>query len=222
MEVEGSALGASSSGMVETVHEAIFGRLLSRELSPGARLSVDQLTRDLGVSQTPVRQALVTLEAEGLVTRSHLSGYRVSPLLTREQFDELFAVRLLLEPEAARLAAQRGADSWIGAMQALEQKMADRARETGEMPYGIFARLDHELHDTISAAAGNQKLRESIQRLHSHVHLFRLLYDGDVTHDALDEHAEVSEAIAGRDPKAATSAMRRHLRRSQKRLRRAF
>lgn len=208
--------------MVNEVYHLIFGMLISQEVPPGARMTVDDIARNLGVSQTPVRQALATLEAEGLVTRTHLVGYRASELLTRKQFDDLFAVRILLEPHAARLAADKPAPEALAEMRSTQREMTYEASRNGVVPYGTFARHDAELHSAIADASRNESLRDAVVRLNAHVHLFRLHIDSAVTHDALDEHEEIVSAIEERDPQRAAAAMRAHLRRSQKRLRSAF
>src|SRR4051812_27675941 len=66
-------------GLVVDVYEAIFNKLMSLEISPGARITVDGLVRELGVSHTPIREALGRLEGEGLVVKTHLVGYSAAP-----------------------------------------------------------------------------------------------------------------------------------------------
>src|SRR4029078_5409586 len=97
-------------GLADDVYEAIFNKLMSLEIAPGARITVDGLVRELGVSHTPIREALGRLEGEGLVVKTHLVGYSAAPQITRRRFDELYDLRLLLEPEAARRAARRASD----------------------------------------------------------------------------------------------------------------
>src|SRR5690606_30407207 len=94
-----------ASSLVDDAYQAILVRLISRQIEPGARITVDNLVRELGISQTPARQALASLVSEGLVTKTHLVGFRASALLTGPEAEDLFAVRLLLEPAAARWAA---------------------------------------------------------------------------------------------------------------------
>ncbi len=212
----------ANEGMAVSAYEAIFDYFLLREIPADARLTVDQLARELGISQTPIRQALAVLETEGLVRKHHLSGYRASSLLTRRELEDLFVVRLRLEPHAARLTAEVHDENAVKIMRSLEREMAELADQPGTMPYSIFARLDGELHNTIAAASANGPLRDSVQRLHPHVHLFRLRFDGAVTKEALGEHEEIVSAIEDQDGTAASAAMRRHLRRSLTRFRRAF
>jgi len=93
--------------LVGEVYNAILDRITSLEIVPGARINMDTLARELGVSPTPVREALSRLEAEGLVLKTHLVGHRALPQLTREQVEQLFELRLLIEPAGAAMAARR-------------------------------------------------------------------------------------------------------------------
>ena len=74
---------------------------MALRIAPGSRITVDNLVRELNVSQTPIREALGRLEGEGLVIKTHLIGYSAAPQISRRRFDELYELRLLLEPEAA-------------------------------------------------------------------------------------------------------------------------
>jgi DNA-binding GntR family transcriptional regulator len=206
----------------DDAYQLVYGLLISCEIEPGARIAVDQLVRRLGVSQTPLRQALATLEAEGLVTKTHLVGYRATDMLTRTEFEDLFAVRGLLEPQAAAWAAERRSGEDTVALKTLQDEMTEQAAREGPLPYGLFAQRDAELHNLIASASRNEPLRDSIIRLHPHLHVFRLHYNSTVTKDALDEHAAIVEAIVDGDAKAAHAAMRTHLKRGQRRLVRVF
>src|SRR5690606_32939295 len=113
MAGEGTGPGWDSTierrGLRDRVYERVLQLLLSGEVAPGARLSIDTLARQLDVSPTPVREAMVHLERTGLVTREALKGYRVAPPLGAAQLRELFDARLILETEAARMATPAGA-----------------------------------------------------------------------------------------------------------------
>src|ERR1051326_1205838 len=136
-------------GLVEDVYEAIFNKLMALEIAPGARITVDGLVRELEVSQTPIREALGRLEGEGLVVKTHLVGYSAAPQITRRHFDELYEMRLLLEPDAARVAARRiNEDNMRKLTETAEQmRRLDGGRE--RLKYSGFARLDADLHDQI-------------------------------------------------------------------------
>src|SRR5437868_3424526 len=101
------------SGLAEEVYRRIRSDIMSLRIPPDTRVSVDSLARELGVSQTPIREALSMLEANGLVSRRHFAGYATSPRMDRAQLDELFEFRLLIEPHAARKAAEMMSDAEV-------------------------------------------------------------------------------------------------------------
>ncbi|MGY5036823.1 GntR family transcriptional regulator [Streptomyces sp. 900116325] len=80
---------------------------MSLRIDPGSRVTIDVLARELGVSQTPIRDTLSRMEAEGLVVRVPNAGYRFTPQITRHRFEDMLELRLLLEPAAARRSAER-------------------------------------------------------------------------------------------------------------------
>jgi DNA-binding GntR family transcriptional regulator len=204
------------------VYDAIFGQLMSLNIAPGSRITVDSLVKEFNVSQTPIREALGRLEGEGLVTRTHLIGYRAAPQISRSQFDDLYELRLLLEPEAAAKAAQRIDDDEFERLRDLAEVMAEDDGDDARIRYSNFARKDAEFHDRILEIAGNGLIRETLRLQHTHFHIFRLMYHWRVTAEALDEHGAIMDALSRRDPAAARIAMRRHIKSSQARLLPAF
>src|SRR3954467_4874240 len=91
-----------SSGLVDDVYNRIREDIMSLKIPPDTKISVDRLSRELEVSQTPIREALSMLEANGLVMKQRFVGYCTAPTLNRKQFEELYEIRSLLEPYAAR------------------------------------------------------------------------------------------------------------------------
>jgi DNA-binding GntR family transcriptional regulator len=209
-------------GLASDVYEVILGQLMSLKIAPGARITVDALVRELNVSHTPIREALNRLEADGLVVKTHLIGYSAAPQLTRRQFDELYELRLLLEPFAARRAAAAMDAKAVGELVAIAAHMAQRDEEDARVRYNQFARQDAEFHDHIIIGSGNDLIRESLARLHIHFHIFRLMFHSRVTEEAIDEHARIIEALKKGDGDAAALAMTRHIERSRDRLLPAF
>jgi len=222
-EREGRAPVIRPISVVEGVYDNIYHRLMSLEIAPGARIPIDVLSRDLGVSQTPVREALSRLEREGLVRKEHLVGYSAAPQWTRKQFEDLYAFRLLVEPEAARLAV---INMTPAALAELETSAADMGH--GEAPvdrntrYSRFARADAQFHDAILKIAGNEIIRSTLSNQHVHLHIFRLMFHTRVTQEALEEHENLLAAFRSGEPQAAHDAMRIHIERSRDRLLSAF
>ena len=208
--------------LAEEVYDTLLGQLMSQRIVPDSRVTIDALVRELGVSQTPIRDALNRMEAEGLVVRVPNAGYRIPPQITRERFEDMVELRLLLEPAAARRAAERASSEQVAQLKRMLEQMAELAEGDGHLAYGTFGLRDAAFHDLVAASAGNQVVREALARLHTHVHLFRLVYDTEVTYLAMGEHDDVLAGIAARDPDAAAYAMRRHILLSRDRFRRLF
>ena len=206
----------------DQVYDELLARLLSHRLEPGERLAIDALARELGVSQTPIREAMQRLEAGGVVARTHLAGYRVAPQLTREQFDELVEVRLLLEPAAAGWAARRMDDAGVAGLRSLAASLGGTAGEPEGTSYAVFAGLDARFHDAVAAGSGNAVVRDCLARMHTHVKLLRLSSGQSVRAEAVAEHEAVVDAVAAHDPAAAAAAMLAHVQRSAARFAAAF
>src|SRR5215467_14076831 len=102
---------ARPPGLADEVYRRIRADIMSLRIPPDSRVTVDNLARELGVSQTPIREALSMLEANGLVSKRHFAGYATSPRMNRARLDELFEFRLLVEPHAARKAARMMTDA---------------------------------------------------------------------------------------------------------------
>ncbi len=204
-----------SQGIVEEVFELIRADIMALRIPPDSRISIDQLARQLGVSQTPIREALSRLEATGLVTKRHFVGYCCAPQLDRRQLDELYELRLLLEPYAARCAAERMSEAQLHEVARLAEAMEPGSSRRS---YDRFAVQDSELHDLIAEGSGNLLVRDALARLHTHLHIFRLRFHSEVTREASTEHAALIEALGKRRPADAEAAMRAHIERSYQRL----
>jgi len=219
----GRAMGIQRhKGLADDVYGAIFNRLMSLDIAPDARISVDGLVRELKVSQTPIREALGRLEGEGLVVKPHPVGYSAAPQFTRRHFDELYQLRLLLEPDGARRAVPKISDLRLRKLKETAEQMRklDSSRERSS--YWRFARLDADFHNQIMEIAGNELIRDTLSHLHTHFHIFRLMFHARVTQEALTEHEEILSAFAAGDALGAERAMREHIARSRERLLMAF
>ena len=200
---------ARPSGLAEEVYRRIRADIMSLRLPPDTRVSVDSLARELGVSQTPIREALSMLEANGLVSKRHFAGYATSPRMDRAQLDELFEFRLLVEPHAARKAAESMRDADMDALTSGETAASHDA----------FADMDTEFHKLIAQGARNHLIADSLSRLHIHVHIFRSCFRSEIAEEAVHEHADIIDALRSHHGPTAEAAMRRHIERSYRRLR---
>jgi len=201
------------------VYETVFSQLMALKIAPGSRITVDNLARELRVSQTPIREALSRLEAEGLVNKTHLVGYSAAPQVTAKQFADLYELRLLLEPDAARRAVARLDGETVAELTEAAGVMARRAKSGDERArYSQFARQDAVFHDMIMKVAGNELIRDTLNHQHVHFHIFRLMFHSRVTEEALSEHEAIVSAFEARDAAGAEKAMRVHIERSRDRL----
>ncbi|WP_213452244.1 GntR family transcriptional regulator [Rhizomonospora bruguierae] len=205
----------------DDVYESLRGLLMDHAVAPGARITIDALARQLQVSATPVREALARLEADGLVRKRPLAGYTATPLLTREEFEELFEMRAILEVPAAERAARRSAAG------ELDASAADHLRAEADLPgpeghhgwagYAAFTAQDARFHNLLAELAGNRMLHESVVRLRPHLHLFRLHFPAAHFGVSAREHHRVVDAVLTGDPAGAAAAMRDHLDASRQR-----
>jgi DNA-binding GntR family transcriptional regulator len=210
-----------SGRLADGVYAKMLNQLITQDIKPGERITVDGVSRALGVSQTPVREALTRLESDDLVSKVHLVGYRATAQLERAQLEALYELRLLLETEAAAKAASLHTPEQGEAMRSTIVAMNSLADPRNHRTYAEFALEDASLHDIVWQSSGNEFLRDALTRLHAHVHIFRLRADTRVTVDAMHEHAELVEAITAREPRRARKAMKDHLTASRDRLRRS-
>ena len=205
----------------DQVYERILELLLSGEIEAGERLSIDTMARELAVSPTPVREALVQLERTGLVTREALKGYRVAPPLDHDQLAELFEARLMLEETAARLAA-RDAERMLPALTAAHERHRSASAEVlaaGEgdaaVPLPVtqqYFDADRAFHDVIFAHSKNRYLVEMYDGLGALTHRMRqaALRGPEDVREAMTEHGAILKAFET-DPAGAAEAMVRHV-----------
>jgi DNA-binding GntR family transcriptional regulator len=204
--------------LADDTYDAIMGLLMSQQIRPGERINIDALSRSLGVSVTPVRESLARLESEALVTKRPLVGYAATPLLSLEQLADMYEVRLALEPLAARQAASRLSGEQLEEIAASVGTKPDTIAP-GSDEHLLVALADSDFHSAIGSATRNDFLRDAVQRLHAHLHLYRLYQSTEIVQKTtLREHDLIIRALRRRDSDAAEQAMRKHLEASRARL----
>lgn len=203
--------------LVAWAHEHLLSMLVSMEIAPGTRIGIDAVARKLGISQTPIREALSRLEAEKLVIKVPNVGYHASAQMTPSEVNDLYVLRQLIEPYAAARAAESMTDETLAQLAAMEEEVDRIQAETG-VAYARFAEADAMLHSLVATGSGNPLIADTIARLHMHLHIFRFLFNTNAPQEAAQEHAEIIQALIARDPAAAEAAMRTHLERSRLRM----
>lgn len=205
------------AALVAETYNAILNRIRSLQIRPDERITIDELVRDLGVSQTPIREALSRLEAEGLVLKTHLVGYRTLAALTRAQVKQLFKLRILLEPYCAARGASRLTDEQKRALRELNDEMTVLAKARSA-DIVQFVRLDEELHSIVAEASGNAMVAEALSKSHAHVHITRLALRHPLDPEIMAEHSKIVSALNDGDPNFGERAMRSHITASRRRL----
>ena len=203
----------------EFVYEALRTAIREGRFRRGERIREEGIARSLGVSRTPVREALQRLQERGMLQMAPGRGL-VTVELNRQQTLELYAVRETLEGLAARFAAQHAVESEIS----LLHRLLDDFQAAGE-DAKLLARINRKLHQAIYDAARNRYLLQMLNELQE----FLTLLGGttfvleDRRQQANLEHRELVAAIEARDPARAEEAAREHIRRAQQaRLEMAF
>ncbi len=193
----------------ERVVDALRDAIIAGRLKPGERIRERELVALLGVSRSPLREAIRILETEGLLTSLAYRGARVSDLSAADLRDML-DVRIMLESFAARLAIERLDDA---ALQAMEGQV-HRARAAGaQVDLEANFQLGLGFHDMLVAASGNRKVVQIHESLKRHQRRYQHFAFTRVGRDlrALDEHADIVFALRRRDLAAVEQGLRAHL-----------
>jgi DNA-binding GntR family transcriptional regulator len=193
----------------EVVFETLREAIINGTLRPGERLMEIQLAEELGVSRTPVREAIRKLELEGFVVMVPRKGAYVAGISLKDIAD-VFEVRASLEALAAGLAAERITGEEL---EELERILVRKAKIIEEENLSLFVESDSKFHDTLYQMSRNQRLIQSVSNLRDEIQRFRavsLAYPGRMR-EALEEHRKIVEAIAERDVIQAQALAREHI-----------
>lgn len=193
-----------------SAYEQLRARILNGEIRPGERLREVELAEDLGLSRTPVREAIRRLEQDGIVEHAAHKG-AVVRLLDQSSITELYTIREVLEGTAARLAAQHASETEI---EALEEVLATQPPESDDLDAAEASRRNAIFHGAIGQAAHNRFLLSAMDGIASALTLLgptTLAMKGRID-AARTEHQAILSAIAARDADAAEDAARAHIR----------
>jgi DNA-binding GntR family transcriptional regulator len=199
----------SLGSLTSQAHKVLRAAIISGELAPGRLYSVYELAAVLGVSRTPVREALIRLASESMVRFERNRGVRILQT-TAHDLEEVFELRLLLEVPATRRAATQMDATALAALRRSYQAMC-RAAESGDEA-GLL-KYDRRFHDALLRASGNDRLAAQVGSLRDMV-LTRGLCTAGASRslaDIAEEHAGVLAHVEARDPDSAAAAMRAHL-----------
>lgn len=193
----------------ELVFESLREAIINGKLGPSERLMEIQLAEEMGVSRTPVREAIRKLELEGLVVMIPRKGAYVAGLSLKDIAD-VFEIRGALEGLAAELAAERATEEEMEAMERFLMKISEEI-ESGDLSKVV--ETDTNFHTLIYQASRNTRLSQIISNLREQIQRSRttsLSYPGRMK-TALEEHRKIVEAISSRDGELARSLAQEHI-----------
>lgn len=196
-----------------TLHEEVLERLrdmiIEGRLEPGQRINEGQIGAQLGVSRTPLREAIKTLVSEGLVEIQPAKGAVVRKFTARDLYQVLEVLKSL-EQLGGRMACDQGSDSSIEAIHALHKRMLVLYETRERLEY---FKLNQAIHSAIVAASGNTVLMEMHETLQARIKRLRFIgNEGPVKWaGAVAEHEDMMAALLKRDAEALSEAIGRHM-----------
>ncbi len=193
----------------ELIFNTLREAIIVGELKPGERLMEVQLADKMGVSRTPVREAIRKLELEGLVEMLPRKGAHVADLSVKDIMDVL-EVRSTLDGLASSLSAARITEEEVKELKHVQSQFINYV-EKDNLQGSI--KKDVEFHDIIYRSSRNDKLMQITSNLREQIQRFRVIYikDYSSTRDLIKEHSEIFDAISGRDSEAARRAAQKHI-----------
>jgi DNA-binding GntR family transcriptional regulator len=208
--------------LTDLAYEALVEAIYDRSYPPGGPVSIDELAGRLGISVTPVREALVRAASQGLLTRESNKGFSVAPLLTRRAYRQLIELRRLLELHAVSAADLRSED--IARLGSALDRMRASGGRSGYADVKEFTRADADFHAALVEASDNPFVGEAWQNLHHVMHIYRIYLDSGVfdSRDAIGEHERIFEAARAGDRDALIATLREHLDATENRLASSF
>lgn len=193
----------------DVVFNTLRKAILRGNLEPGERLREIHLADKLGVSRTPIREAIRKLELEGLVVMIPRKGAVVAEI-TEKSLRDVLEVRRALEALAVRLACEKILDAEVEELKVAAERF-EEALETGDVT--TFAEADVRFHDIIYRATDNQRLIQLLYNLREQMYRYRVEYlkREDAHETLLEEHQAIIETIEKRDVTKAVEAVRTHI-----------
>ena len=197
----------------DVVFASLRQAILQERLKPGERLMEIDLAKRMGVSRTPIREAIRMLELEGLVVMVPRCGAKVASI-SPKNLKNVLEVRAALDELAIRLACARICEERL---EALKKAMYDFEKAISTGNEEEIAAADVKFHDIIVEAADNERLAQMVMNLSEQVYRYRYEYikDASLHEDLIREHREMYESISAKDSERAVNAVKNHIARQQ-------
>ena len=196
------------------IYEHLREQLLGGKMQPHQHLIEAKIARDIGTSRTPVREALHSLELEGLIESIPRVGYVVKPI-SEQEVEEICEIRAAIEGLAARWAMEKAHEKLVIELQKNISIAEDKVSK-GDVR--AFVDMDAKFHEIISKFTGSQRLLELAQTLRRHMLRYRVqsIYSIDNVLRAIDGHKGILRAIEKRNLEEINKAIQHHMEQSKK------
>jgi DNA-binding GntR family transcriptional regulator len=203
-----SATDTTGERRADVVYRTLYARVVSGELAPGTRLVEQEVADDMGVSRTPVREALRRLESDGVLKSEPRRGFVVFDLF--EEVLTIYLIRQALEGLAARMAAERVTLLQLRELDVFVKRM-EQLCSAGDLEE--LGRVNFQFHQAINAIAGSSLLDRLIQQVTPAAVITGVMrsYDEEALRRSLDEHHAIMKALWDRNGELAESLLRQHL-----------
>lgn len=197
----------AEAALYERVAERLRERILAHTLAPGSWIDEQALTAELGISRTPLREALKVLAAEGLVTMKLRRGAYVTEVSERD-LTEVFHLLSLLESDAAAVVAREASDPQIAELAALHQRLEETVGDRD-----AFFAANERFHMRLLEIAGNRWRNQMVADLRKVMKLYRhhSLFKQGRLEASLKEHRKIMAALKARNAALAQQLMQQHL-----------
>lgn len=198
----------------DIVFNTLRKAILKGELAPGERLMEKQLAEKMGVSRTPIREAIRKLELEGLVIMVPRKGAEVA-MITEQDIKDVLEVRAALEGLAVSLACEKMSKEDVDALLSVNKAFTNAAKE---LDVETVIKKDVEFHDVIYNATKNEKLIQIINNLREQIYRFRVEYIRQMSDfgSLVKEHEEIVNSIVNKDGLHAREIAAKHIENQEK------
>lgn len=196
-----------SRNLPDHVQQLLLEAILTRVLVPGERLLIDEIAAHFGISKIPVREAIKSLVASGWLESMPRRGTYVRTL-SEQELREVFEMRRMLEPYAARKAAERRTPAHLAELRELIAAGVESVRRRDILSN---SRINSRFHSVIAEAVGNRIICDSLKDLQSRIRRYYVEIDWKIRRDSFAEHRRIFEAIRDQDADRAERLTHEHL-----------
>ncbi len=200
------------SSLTTQVYDLLWKRIIDQQIQPGQKLSDLQLSKDLGISRTPVREALYRLMQEGIVQNHNLRGFFLTTFNSQD-VTEIYDLRTALEVLAVRLGLPNLSQAELNRFQSDLDEVEFLVQTGQEKAFEKFLDIDRQFHHVLVSSTGNQRLKANLESLHAQINVFQLygIHLKKLVILSLEHHQAIVSALRQQHPGLAEKAMERHI-----------